>query len=262
MKNKHCLPALALALTLVTGMGTVSAEQAAAETNRQIFSSKNFTLKYSEGKEQYTVSESGGSRAVVHSRKGKPYYRTVFSNGNYYYIEQGDNGLVAAMLPADELDNPALDPDENWHSHINNLSLPQALLVLDWTNPFNNRPASWDRPEFTSSSQQTIAKQNYDIDIYVSNVRTVAGNVVGQVIYRLGYQAGVLKLVEVSYRRDGVETVGKQYTIDEISASAPENLFGDKSVDLRAAGLGDMNNLLNQPTIIGKIGGKTNANKE
>jgi hypothetical protein len=257
MKHKHYLPALALGLSICTGLGTAFAEQPAAETNRQIMSSKNYTLRYSSGKNQWTVMENGGTRAVIYSYNGKFYNRTVFSDGNYYHMEQGDKGIVATLLPASELDNPALDPAENWRSNVNDLALPQALLILDWDNPFNRRPTSWERPTYRDSGTQTIAKQTYDIDTYVGNVRTAAGTVAGQVLYRLGYQGGVLKLVEINYLQDGVETPGRQYMINELTAGAPGNMFGYKQVNLYAAGLGDMDDLLERPAVIGKIGGNT-----
>ena len=263
MKKK--LLAVSLALTTMTcSMGTVFGEQPAANEYRTIFSSGNFYVEYQDkfiscalgsenGNRMIRTSYSGWAGAINLFGGGSNFPEAMYRDGKYYQFKDKKHAMV---LNENQLTDENLDPKQGWSSIKQKLALPDELAVFYWNDPYRIYSKALPAPQFVETVKRTIGKKEYECDKYVSDVKNAAGGTDAQMVYFMGYEAGKLAQIETVAIKDGKEYPVNKITIKKLESSIPENGFAiDNSAEVYAAGIGDMNDLLEQPVKVGTYGG-------
>ena len=103
-----------------------------------------------------------------------------------------------------------------------------------------------------------VGNKEYDCDKYVSDIKNASGGTEAQLVYFMGYEAGKLVQIETIAIKDDKEYPINKLSIKKLESSIPENGFViDGSAEVYAAGIGDMDDLLEKPVKVGTFGGGT-----
>ena len=265
MKGK-LLSATLIGTLLASSMGTALAEQPAANEYRTIFSSGNFYVEYQDKYISCILGSKDGNRMIRTSYTGwgkalnlfggeSKFPEALYLNGKYYQFKDNKH---ATVLNENQLTDENLDPKQGWNSIKQKLALPDELAVFYWNDPYRIYSKSLPAPQFVETVKRTIGKKEYECDKYVSDVKNAAGGTEAQIVYFMGYEAGKLAQIETVAVKDGKEYPVNKITVKKLESSIPENGFAiDGSAEVYAAGIGDMNDLLEQPVKIGTFEGGT-----
>lgn len=250
------------------------AEQPAANVYREMFKSGNFYVEY---KDEWTTRILAGkdSMRVEHTEyTGAPgwmavfnpfgalfgdknkYPTTLYQHGKYYQFTAKNK---ANMLTWDQLQNKNLDPKQAWNAVQQKLALPDELAVFCWWDPYRKNSLAIGAPQFAESLKKKVEDKEYDCDRYISTVKNAMGNTDVKVVYDMLYENG--KLVHASSKviRNGVENNVNELKIKEIKAEIPENgIKIARNTEVFAAGIGDMNDLIEQPVKVETLNGDEN----
>ena len=261
----------------------MSAEQAAAETYRQMFRDGNFYVEFYEGNENnrldiiaqardiQALGAKDGRRIYIRymDLKDKFPFAAMYQDGKYYNfnVERGISSNIfigqhlkstvrVLVLPEEQINSPNLDPKEYWRSTRSSLSLPDELAIFYWNDP-PFQPRNYDAPVYLESSKLTFGGKEYDCDKYVEFAKDMAGNVINETVYNALYENGKLVMVQKYFLRDGKERLIETVNIKNITSQVPDIAFAiDKATKIYKPKNGDMNDLLNEYQEIGEIGGK------
>ena len=262
MKKKFLATAIAVSLGL--GLQTANAEQPAAENYRQIFQSGTFYVEY---KDNYTVriiGEKDGKRmertkyetgmswmkflnplGMLFGGSGPKHPEVMHKDGKYYQFTEKNR---ATVCEDDNLDEENLNPKEGWNGIGQKLALPTELAVFYWNDPYRVQTVALDAPSATWSGKKAVDEKEYDCDRYASRIKTASGGDEAYYVYEMLYSEGVLKKIQSYVLRNGEEYPINALDIKKIEGSVPDDLFKiDKNTKVYAAGMGDMNDLLEQP---------------
>lgn len=258
-----------IAISLLTIMiaNTVSAEQPAANEYRKIFHSGNFYVEFKDNYTTRALSEANGKRmertiyngielAVAFNPLASLFGGGVpknpdsmYEDGKYYQFLEKNEALV---ISKDQMDDENLDPRQGWNGIRQKLSLPMELAVFYWDDPYNDKSNALNRPKFFESGKKNVGKKNCDYDRYISTIKSTSSNEETKLVYDAIYEAG--KLIEIqSYILKG----DKEYPVNvlkvkRIEGEIPKDAFKiEKNTKIYAAGIGDMNDLLEDPVQVG-----------
>ena len=279
-----------LALSIVAGsMGTAFAENPKAEEYRKLFASGTFYIDYDmndsvrkalavgDGKRMdYTIITRrnaalqsalmfipviGVAGMFVKETKKDP--TALYQDNKYYQFIGKKEARVAT--PA-ELQDENLDPTEAWSSVPLRLALPEGLVVLAPNDPFN-KIANYSVPAFVESGTITDGKNTFDYDTYKSPITGATGNVLADKIFYLYYdnKNGDLKRVITRFKEPGssMEQTITELKIRKIAKELPENaLKMPGGTKVYAAGLGDMDDLLDRNVLVEQIPGDDDGSEE
>ncbi|MBR2215494.1 MAG: hypothetical protein IJ849_07025 [Selenomonadaceae bacterium] len=200
-------------------------------------------------------------------KKKSVVYDVMYKDGNYYRFSTSHgwrasffgvsrtNELRAFMLPVGEIKADYLNPDEHWDTIEHDLALPDELSVFAWQDRFHVAKPGQQAPQFKESLKLTEEKQEYDCDRYVSDIKTLDGQVIAQVTYDYLYQDGKLVAVRTYFNRNGVATFVGDIAVEKLEETLPEDAFKfKKKIPVYAAGVGDANDLLGNKVQIGTLG--------
>jgi len=280
--KRKLLSATLAASILATSVGTAFAENPKAEEYRQMFAKGTYYIDYdmndavrkalavNEGKRMdYTIITSNNPAlqsalafipviglAGMFIKETKKDPTALYQDNKYYQFIGKKEARVAT--PA-ELQDENLDPSEAWSSVPLRLALPEGLAVLAPNDPFN-KIANYTVPSFVESGTITDGKNTFDYDTYKASVTGAAGNVLADKIYYLYYdnKNGDLKRVITRFKEPGssMEQTITELKIRKISAELPENaLKMPGGTKVYAAGLGDMDDLLDRNVLVEQIPG-------
>ena len=270
MVKKFLASAVAAMIIIITPP-PVSAEQAAAEQFWQMFRSGNFCVEFRITNEPAgsikpfnVLAEQNGERVYRESLRAKNPI-TLYRDGKYYnfYKEYIDVSIDkfnrrTFILPKDEIDSSTLDPDEGWQFVRQNLSLPDELAIFYWDDPYRNNNSDWTTSVYDSSFAFEFDYRLYDCDQYTSDIKSLAGTVIAQEIYRALYKDEKLVMVAKYFRRNGKETFVRVVQVKNITSQVPDNAFAiNKKTKTYLPHNGDMNDLTNTYQKTGEIGGKS-----
>ena len=281
MKEK--IMSATLALSIMAGsMGTVFAENPKAEEYRQMFANGTYYIDYdmndavrkalavNDGKRMdYTIlmvrnpalstalafiPVVGLAGMFIKETKKDP---TALYQDNKYY--QFINKKEARVATPAELQDENLDPTEAWSSVPLRLALPEGLVVLAPNDPFN-KIANYKVPTFVESGTITDGKNTFDYDTYKVPITGATGNVLADKIFYLYYdnKNGDLKRVITRFKEPGssMEQTITELKIRKITNELPENsLKMPGGTKVYAAGLGDMDDLLDRNVLVEQIPG-------
>ena len=249
-------------------MSTASAEQARAEEYRQIFSSGNFYVEYEDRNVRKIVAESDGRRmartaltsgqasavavlnplGALFGGGADKYPEFMYSNGRYYKFADKN---IAFMLEEDRLDEENLNPREGWRTIDKSLSLPDELSVFNWSDRFHKVSGALNAPRYVESVRKAVDGREYDCDRYEATTNNRSG---ARLIFDMLYKDGALVMALSSIGAGGREYEINRLTIKKLTGAPDKKEFKvDAKAKVFAAGIGDMNDLLESPVLIGKL---------
>lgn len=260
---------LTVALGIFLAASNVSAEQPKAQEYRQILSSEKFYVEYDDEYVKKIIVEDSGRRMVrvdLNSSKKNmvailnplaklfeggysKYPDFMYYKNKYYKFNEKD---FAIMVRADQLNEENLNPAEAWSVIDKELSLPDELAVFNWNERHHKVSADIGTPVFSKTIQKTVDGKEYTCDRYESEVKTSNGT---KIIFDMCYDAkGELALVQSAIFANNHEYGINKLVIKKILREIPKDaIILDKNAKIYAAGLGDMNDLLENPVLIGKL---------
>ena len=259
---------IALLMINLIFLPKVQAENPAAETYRKIFETDIFYLKFTDKWGRRILASDGDMRLERMNTSignlaylnplgtlfggGEDKYPEVLCKDNVYYKFIEDN--KALVCTQNDLLNENLDPRQGWNTVKQKLALPDELSVLYPEDPFATKSPLLSEAQFSSSTQATIKDKVYDCDIYTRQVKNASGTVGAQIIYQLFYLENKLVRAETLVERNGTQYPVHEIQIESLTGTIPENAFElKKHIKLFAAGVGDMNDLLEKPRQLGEF---------
>ena len=249
-----------------------SAEQPMAQEYRKILASDNFYVEYDDKNVKRIVAQDKGRRMARTNLGGA--YRAIVSVlnpiGNFFAVEHEKypefmsmggkfykflESDFALMAREEQLDDENLNPAEGWRTIHESLALPNELAVFNWHDPFHKVSAAMSEPVFVESMKKNVGGKDYDCDRYEVKVSNAAGGERATIIFDLCYSGGELALAQSALLADGKEYEINKLVVKKILANVPSGEFklSDKE-KVHAAGIGDMNDLLENPPFIGELG--------
>lgn len=265
---KKFLFALSFILSVINFSST-HAEQLKAAEYRKILSSKNFFVEYEDKNVKKIIAEENGQRMLITDLSGK--YKAIVSvlnpvgaffanqitkfpdfmycNHKYYKFVEND---FAFMANENQLEDENLNPAEEWSAIKKFLSLPDELAVFNWHDEYHKISSNITEPVFSGSLQKDISGKTYDCDRYISQAKNSRSNI--SINFDMCYENGELVLIQSSIFANNKEYPVNVLKIKKISAQIPKDSIKlDKNAKVYAAGIGDMNDLLEKPVLIGKL---------
>ena len=268
-----------LALSILTGsMGTAFAENPKADEYRKIFASGTYTVEYEqygtlkktlevsgEKRMDYTTFKTGGNPAlaalaIINPLLGvaalfgggaKKEPSALYQDGKYY---QFHGKKKATMALESQLEDPNLDPKENWSTVRYRLALPEELVVFAPQDAFNS-VSNFVVPTFLESKLEQKDKSDPGLpyDIYSSPIKSVAGNQLAEKFFYMYYdKKGDLNKIKTTFKEPGKDEIEiSSMNVKKISGEMGKNALQiPKGCKVYAAGIGDMNDLLDKPVLV------------
>ena len=264
--------AVALAFSLGGVCHSAQAEQPAAEGYRQIFQSGAFYVEYKDNYTTRIIAEKDGKRmertnyetgmswmkylnplGMLFAGEEPKHPEVLHKDGKYYQFTEEDKVKVCED---DKLDAENLNPREGWGDIGRKLALPMELSVFFWEDPYRAGATALEMPKELWSGKKTVGDKEYDCDRYASRIPSATGGEEALYIYEMLYLDGGLKKI-CSYVKKGEEEYPvNTLEIKKIEGTVPDGLFKiGKKTKIYEAGMGDMNDLLEQPAQIGTMEG-------
>ena len=180
---------------------------------------------------------------------------TALYQDNKYYQFIGKK--QARVATPSELEDENLDPTEAWSSVPLRLALPEGLVMLAPNDPFNSI-ANYTVPTFTESGTITDGKNTFDYDTYKAPIKGATGNVLAEKIFYLYYdnKNGELKRVITRFKEpsESMEQTITELKFRKIAGELPEKALKiPGGTKIYAAGLGDMDDLLDRNVLVEEI---------
>lgn len=264
---------LLIALMIFFAVSKVSAEQPKAQEYREIFSSEKFYVEYEDPYVKKIIVEENGrrmSRTALMSKNQaivdtlnpiaklfdsggfSKYPDFMYYNGKYYKFSEKDTAIMAQV---DQLNNENLDPVEGWSVIDKELALPDELAVFNWNERHHKVSENIAVPTFANTLQKNVDGKNYTCDRYEADVKNAKGEKEATIIFDMCYnEKGELALVQSAIFANGREYGINKLTIKKILREIPKDaIILDKNAKIYAAGIGDMNDLLENPVLLGKL---------
>lgn len=275
MKSKLLSATLTLSI-LAGSMGTALAEQPKAEEYKQIFSSGTYFVEYElnrstrkslevrDGKRMdYTSYITSGTSmlgglalinpflavAGLFGKSVKKEPTSLYQDGKYY---QFTGKKMAKMATYDQLEDENLDPSEGWSSVRLRLSLPEQFVVFAPKDEFNCF-TNYQIPTFVESGTVTKGKNELPFDKYTSPVKGKTGKVLAEKFFYMYYDKdGNLKRIKTTYKEPGKDEVtAGEIKVRKITGELSESALQiPKGCKVYAAGIGDMNDLLDKEVLV------------
>ena len=263
---------LAVALGILLTMSKVSAEQPKAQEYREILSSEKFYVEYDDKYVKKIIVEENGRRMSRVTLGGS--YKTMvevlnpiaklfeggyskypdfmYYNGKYYKFSEKD---TAQMIQTDQINNVNLNPNEGWSVIDKELALPDELAVFNWKDKYHKVAAGVAEPVFANTLEKVVDGKTYTCDRYESDVTNSRGEKEATIIFDMCYnEKGDLALVQSAIFANGKEYGINKLEIKKILREIPNGaIILDKNAKIYAAGIGDMNDLLETPELLGKL---------
>ena len=148
-----------------------------------------------------------------------------------------------------QLSDPNLDPMENWNTVKQKLALPEELQIFAPKDMFAELMTGTTMPVFEESGSASIKGKEYLYDKYVSQTKSITGKVLMEKSYFMYYLDNELKFIKTYLRQaNGLEQQINDIEVKKLTSELPENILKiPEGCKVYAAGIGDMNDLLDQP---------------
>lgn len=246
-----------------------SAEQAKADEYRNILNGNKFCVEYEDKYFKVSIAEQDNKRvnyralnlkgiggiASIFMGAPKKEMSAIFIDGRYYQFNDFKDKKKAIMATRDQIKDPCIDPREGWSTVRKTLSLPIALRPVLDADRFNDNFNSIVKPVYKESGTEIDKKNNkYEYDRYVSEVKNAAGKVVMEKSYIYYYLNGEINKIKLVNKmiNNGREVVEEEIKNVKILNHMPEKIAVEvpKGTKVYGAGLGDMDDLLEQPPLL------------
>ena len=250
---------------------SVAAEQPRAQEYREILSSGSFYVEYDDQHIKRIIAEENGRRmertdlsgnyqALVSVLNpfgsifggGLKYPDVIYDGGRYFKFLEEDTVLMAEES---QLDDVNLNPSEGWSTIDRQLSLPDELAVFNWHDRYHKVSPAIAEPVFAESLNKNVDGKNYSCDRYKSAVTNASGGTEATIVFDLCYnEKGALAVIQSAILANGREYGVNKLVVKKIQREIPKGAIKfDKGAKVYAAGIGDMNDLLENPVLIGKM---------
>lgn len=258
----------------ILNFGTANAEQAAAETYRQIFQSGNFYIEF---KDKWGTRILAAENGVRMERMSYTYERgnmvwlnplgAIFGGGENknpeimyknekYFQFIGKN--KANYCPEESINAENINPRSGWNKIKKKLALPDELAVFCWNDYFKSKNSAIAEPTFKESSKKIIKVKRQDIecdcDLYACELN--GDKHTGTLFYELCYNAeGNLVFAKSYINRNGNEYDLNTLEIVKIQSEIPEGVFQIDAANILCykPGMGTMDDLLENPEFAGTM---------
>ncbi|MBQ7704961.1 MAG: hypothetical protein IJT73_06015 [Selenomonadaceae bacterium] len=263
---------LAVALGIFLTASNVSAEQPKAQEYREILSSEKFYVEYEDEYTKKIIVEEEGRRMTRIALTGKnvamisilnplanlfgggysKFPNFMYYKDKYYKFNEKDSAL---MIRTDQLNDVNLNPNEGWSLIDKELSLPDELAIFNWHDKHHKISNLMAEPTFANTLKKSVDGKEYTCDRYESEVKNSRGEKEATIIFDMCYNdKGELALVQSAIFANGKEYGVNKLTIKKILREIPKGeIILDKNAKIYAAGIGDMNDLLENPVLLGKL---------
>lgn len=266
---------LAVALALSTFTVSAFAEQPAAQKYRDILQSGKFYVEYEldyatkglavdSGKRMdYTMYKKNSSALglglslinpvlALGALFGKSSSKvpTAYYDGSKFYQFEGKKEAVVAT--EEQLSDVNIDPSKGWSSVKDRLALPEELAVFAPKDQFFVPINGATDVRFVESGEKADGEKKIPFDKYMYDVKSRNGKTLYSVVYYMYYKEGELKKIESYVVEDGQEEkLLQNLKVKKITGELPKNVLQmPKGCKVYAVGIGDMNDLLEQPTLV------------
>lgn len=272
MKKK--VIAIALAFSCLTA--SAFAEQPEAAKYRDILQSGKFYVEYelNYAKKILSVQDNKRMDYTIYKSKGNPYagmglamINPFLALGSLFikneskvptaYYEAGkfyqfDSKKKARMATWNQLNDPNLNPMEGWNAVKQKLALPTELAIFAPNDMFAENYAGAATPQFVESGSETIDGKEFVYDKYSSCVPNRSGQTLFATNYYFYYEQGELKNIKTfTYSDSSGEVFMRNIDIKKITQELPENILKiPEGCKVYAAGIGDMNDLIEKPVLV------------
>ena len=238
-----------------------------ADEYRKILSSGNFYVEYEDKNIKRIVANENGMRMARTDLIGK--YKAVisvlnpigslFSSDNkkypeflhckhkYFRFYEDD---YAMMIEEENLEDENLNPNEEWGAMNKFLSLPDEIAIFCWNDEYHEISPNLSDPIFSENLQKNVGGKIYNCDRYVSQIK----NKDAFINFDVCYENGEIVAVQSNFYSKGVEYPINNLSIKKISAEIPKGAIRlNLKAKVYAAGIGDMNDLLENPISAGNL---------
>lgn len=264
---------LAITLALTTFTGSALAEQPGATEVKNTLQSGKYYLEYEmdyakkilavqdNKRMDYTVYKSNGNMAAGMGLalinpllglgamfiKNESKIPTAYYEAGKFY--QFASKKKATMAFWNQLSDPNLDPMENWNTVKQKLALPEELQIFAPKDMFAELMTGTNMPVFEESGSASIKGKEYLYDKYISQTKSITGKVLMEKNYFMYYLDNELKFIKTYLRQaNGLEQQINDIEVKKLTSELPENILKiPEGCKVYAAGIGDMNDLLDQP---------------
>lgn len=257
---------IALGLTLCALATSAFAEQTKVEEYRKILQSGKYYIEYEiddmleknlavkDGvRMDYTINKGSISVPIVpfglKIKTTNKVPSVLYKDGKYYQFK---NKTTATMATEAHLADPNLDPNEGWSTVKQRLALPEELAILVPDEPFNQHMNGALDAQLVESGEAIVSGKPQQYDKYVVAVKNRKGKIILEKNYFYYYKNGELVTVKSFVQAaNDIERPLRTLTLKSISAVLPEGaLEMPEGLNVYAAGIGDMDDLLDRPALV------------
>lgn len=246
-----------------------NAEQAAAEGYKKMFRAGNFYVEFKDKWGVRILAGIGGIRLermrydfeagsiallnplgmIFGGEDKNP--EVMYKDGKFYnFVEKNKANVCDEKHLYDE----NLDPRQGWNKIFQKIALPDELAIFFWNDIYRRNMPSLTAPKFSESMKKSFKNKEYDCDRYTCEIKTSSGGDVAKIIYDAMYSEGKLFRVESYVFRSGQLYPLNVLEIKKFQSEIPKGTFKIyKNTKLYAAGIGDINDLLEKPVQIGTM---------
>ena len=161
---------------------------------------------------------------------------------------------TGVVLEESNLNNPYLNPDAHWEKVRSRLSLPAALKIFAYNDPYMGHEYGENEPVFTESGQVEDNGEQRVCDKYTSVLKDNNGNVKAEMVYTAIYdeKGNLYKINKVC------KINGKVLPVDELEIVTITDVLPEKAIDMPkskiyAADMGTITDLLKKPILVEEI---------
>lgn len=161
---------------------------------------------------------------------------------------------TGVVLEESNLNNPYLNPDAHWEKVRARLSLPAALKIFAYNDPYMGHEYGENEPVFTESGQVEDNGKQRVCDKYTSVLKDNKGNVKAEMLYTAIYdeKGNLYKINKVC------KINGKVLPVDELEIVTITDVLPEKAIDMPkskiyTADTGTITDLLKKPTLVEEI---------
>ena len=224
--------------------GTVKREEEIA--NNEWKSYQNY-----ESYQDAVVDSNTYNNGTVRIGGRSSFYGGVFGGSSGGEYPKKTTGVV---LEESNLNNPYLNPDAHWEKVRARLSLPAALKIFAYNDPYMGHEYGENEPVFIESGQVEDNGKQRVCDKYTSVLKDNKGNVKAEMVYTAIYdeKGNLYKINKVC------KINGKVLPVDELEIVTITDVLPEKAIDMPkskiyAADTGTITDLLKKPTLIEEI---------
>ena len=245
------------------------AEQPAAQEYRKIFASGNFYVEFKDKwgtrilaaknnmrmeRMRYDFESGAGIwfnplAGLFQQEDKNP--EVIYKNGKFYHFVESKK---ANVCDEKNLRGENMDPRQGWNVISQKLALPDELAIFFWNDSYRLKSSAIDAPIFVESTKKILGGKEFDCDRYICKIKNLSGEEKAQLIFDAFYSEGKIFRVETSIFRNQNFYPVNVLSVKKIQSEIPEGTFKiEKGTKIFAAGTGDINDLLEQPTSLGTV---------